>query len=56
MVSKGLKVGDTFNEGASTYIVEQVLTNGNYISRRLTEQEKEEKTAEKRTRTRRKAE
>ena len=52
MVSKGLKVGDTFTEGVSTYIVEQVLPNGDYISRRvITPVEIEEKPTEKKTRS-----
>lgn len=50
MVAKGLKVGDTFNEGASYYIVEKVLPNGDYVSRRTTARNAA-RIAEKKTRS-----
>ena len=57
MVSKGLKAGDTFIEGVSAYIVEKVLPNGDYVSRRIgkADAKKEEKPV-KRTRTKKNAE
>lgn len=36
MVSKGLKVGDTFTDGDFTYKVEKVDDNGNYVSSLVT--------------------
>lgn len=32
MVTKGLKKGDTFQDGGNTYKILEVLDNGNYIS------------------------
>ena len=60
MVAKGLKVGDTFKDGVSNYIVEKVLPNGMYVSRRITgpveEKPAEEKPVARRTRTKKNAE
>lgn len=59
MVAKGLKVGDTFKDGVSNYIVEKVLPNGMYISRRITKPVEETPAEEKpvrRTRTKKIAE
>lgn len=39
MISKGLKVGDTFTDGGTPYIVLKVCEDGNYISRRCTPEE-----------------
>ena len=50
MVAKGLAVGDTFKDGVSNYIVEKVLENGTYISRRTTARNAA-RIAEKKTRS-----
>lgn len=34
MVKRGLKAGDTFVEGGITYVINSVLSDGNYISRK----------------------
>lgn len=58
MVEKGLQKGAVFSEGSSFYKVEEVLPDGNYISRRISEEEAEklrikdsapEESAEERT-------
>ena len=41
MVEKGLQKGAVFTEGSSFYKVEEVLPDGNYISRRISEEEAE---------------
>ena len=41
MVEKGLQKGAVFMEGSSFYKVEEVLPDGNYISRRISEEEAE---------------
>lgn len=35
MIPKNLKIGDTFEDGNSTYEVIRVLKDGNYISKRV---------------------
>lgn len=54
MITKNLKIGDTFEDGDSTYEIIRVLKDGNYISKRvecnkLVEKDKflEEKTEDK---------
>lgn len=54
MIPKNLKIGDTFEDGDSTYEIIRVLKDGNYISKRvecnkLVEKDKflEEKTEDK---------
>ena len=54
MIPKNLKIGDTFEDGNSTYEIICVLKDGNYISKRvecnkLVEEDKflEEKTEDK---------
>ena len=54
MIPKNLKIGDTFEDGNSTYEIIRVLKDGNYISKRvecnkLVEKEKflEEKAEDK---------
>ena len=54
MIPKNLKIGDTFEDGNSTYEIIRVLKDGNYISKRvecnkLVEEEKllEEKAEDK---------
>ena len=54
MIPKNLKIGDTFEDGDSTYEIIRVLKDGNYISKRvecnkLVEKEKflEEKAEDK---------
>lgn len=39
MVEKGLQKGAVFTEGSSFYKVEEVLPDGNYISRRISKEE-----------------
>lgn len=60
MVVKGMKVGDTFKDGVSNYVVEKVLPDGTYISKRITglveEKVTEEKPVTRRTRTKKNAE
>lgn len=43
MVEKGLKVGAIFEDGEQTYKVLEVLPDGNYISKALTEEETQKK-------------
>lgn len=52
MVVKGLKVGETFEDGGLTYEVLAVGKDGNYISKRVEKKEvqAEEKQTVKRTR------
>lgn len=45
-VKKGMKVGDTFKDGESSYEVKEVLEDGNYISKRLEPNEKAEAVPE----------
>lgn len=47
MVPKGLKVGDTFEDGGLTYEVTKVLPNGCYESKRTEAKKPARKTAEK---------
>lgn len=35
MITKNLKIGDTFEDGDSTYEIIRVLKDGNYISKRV---------------------
>lgn len=35
MIPKNLKIGDTFEDGGSTYEIIRVLKDGNYISKRV---------------------
>ena len=35
MIPKNLKIGDTFEDGDSTYEIIRVLKDGNYISKRV---------------------
>ena len=35
MIPKNLKIGDTFEDGNSTYEIIRVLKDGNYISKRV---------------------
>lgn len=35
MITKNLKIGDTFEDGNSTYEIIRVLKDGNYISKRV---------------------
>ena len=44
MIQKGLKIGDFFQEGESWYVVEGFHEKG-YISRRVSEKEKEDMEA-----------
>lgn len=37
MIGKGLKVGDIFEDGDFSFVVEAIDDKGNYISRRLEE-------------------
>mgnify|MGYP005799182461 CR=1 FL=1 len=41
MIKKGMKEGAVFTEDGSFYKVEEVLPDGNYISRRISEDEAE---------------
>lgn len=58
MVSKGLKVGDTFSDGGRTYEILSVYPNGNYVSKAIEPKKVEtkgEETGNVEKRTRRKA-
>lgn len=39
MIKKGMEKGAVFTEGSSFYRVEEVLPDGNYISRRISKEE-----------------
>lgn len=39
MITRGLKKGERFEDGGRTFIVEEVLENGNYISREMTKED-----------------
>lgn len=39
MITRGLKKGERFEDGGRTFIVEEVLENGNYISREVTKED-----------------
>lgn len=40
MIVSGLKKGAVFEDGGLFYVVKQVLESGNYISKRLSEEER----------------
>lgn len=43
LLTKGLKKGEKFEEAGRFFIIEDVLADGNYISREITEAEYNEK-------------
>lgn len=43
LLTKGLKKGEKFEEAGRFFIIEDVLPDGNYISREITEAEYNEK-------------
>jgi hypothetical protein len=42
MIVSGLKKGAVFEDGGLFYVVTRVLDDGNYVSRNISEKEKEE--------------
>lgn len=40
MITKGLKKGEKFEDGGRYFVIEEVLTSGDYISRQITETER----------------
>ena len=54
MINKGLKKGAIFEDGGLFYIVTQVCDDGNYVSRHISAQKKEEIEAERKSGTEKK--